>query len=172
MAFRFRLFTKYAAFIVALVGGALIVSGGTSLYFAFGESKQALFALQREKADAAAYRIEQYIRTIEHELGWTALPRVLEGTSAAEQRRIEFLKLLRQAPQITEAVWIDRGGREQVRVSRLAMDALGTDTNLTNDPRVVGSKNGKTWFGPVTFRKDTEPYMGIARAAGDRKSVV
>ena len=166
MAFRFRLFTKYAAFIVALVGGALIVSGGTSLYFAFGENKQSLFALQREKADAAAYRIEQYVRTIEHELGWTALPRVLEGTSAAEQRRIEFLKLLRQAPQITEAVWIDRSGREQVRVSRLAMDALGTDANLSNDPRVVGSKNGKTWFGPVTFRKDTEPYMGIARAAG------
>ena len=56
MAFRFRLVTKYAAFIVALVGGALVVSGGTSLYFAFGESKQALFALQREKADAAAYQ--------------------------------------------------------------------------------------------------------------------
>ncbi len=77
-----------------------MVSGGTSLYFAFGESKQALFALQREKADATAYRIEQYVRTIEHEIGWTALPRVLEGSSAAEQRRIEFLKLLRQAPQI------------------------------------------------------------------------
>ena len=166
MAIRLRLFAKYAALIVALVGGALVASGAISLYFAYGESKQALFALQREKADAAAYRIEQYVRGIEHELGWTALPRVQEGSSASEQRRIEFLKLLRQAPQITEAVWIDRNGNEQVRVSRLAMDALSQSTDLKNDPRVVGSKNGRTYFGPVTFRKDTEPYMAIARAAG------
>ena len=166
MAIRLRLFAKYAALIVALVGGALVASGAISLYFAYGESRQALLALQREKADAAAYRIEQYVRGIEHELGWTALPRVQEGSSAAEQRRIEFLKLLRQAPQITEAVWIDRDGEEQVRVSRLAMDALAASTNLKNDPRVVGSKEGRTYFGPVTFRKDTEPYMAIARAAG------
>ena len=166
MAIRHRLFAKYAALIVALVGGALVTSGAISLYFSYGESKQALFALQREKADAAAYRIEQYVRGLEHEIGWTALPRVQEGSSASEQRRIEFLKLLRQAPQITEAVWIDRDGREQVRVSRLAMDALSQSTDLKNDPRVLGSKNGRTYFGPVTFRKDTEPYMAIARAAG------
>ena len=166
MAIRLRLFAKYAALIVALVGGALVASGAISLYFAYGESKNALFALQREKADAAAYRIEQYVRGLDHELGWTALPRVQEGSSASEQRRIEFLKLLRQAPQITEAVWIDRDGNEQVRVSRLAMDALAQSTNLQNDPRVVGSKSGRTYFGPVTFRKDTEPYMAIARAAG------
>ena len=166
MAIRLRLFAKYATLITVLVGGALVASGAVSLYFAYGESKQALFALQREKADAAAYRIEQYVRGIEHELGWTALPRVQEGSSAADQRRIEFLKLLRQAPQITEAVWIDREGEEQVRVSRLAMDALAASTNLKSDPRVVGSKDGRTYFGPVTFRKDTEPYMAIARAAG------
>ena len=166
MAIRLRLFAKYATLITVLVGGALIASGAVSLYFAYGESKLALFALQREKADAAAYRIEQYVRGIEHELGWTALPRVQEGSSAADQRRIEFLKLLRQAPQITEAVWIDREGEEQVRVSRLAMDALAASTNLKSDPRVVGSKDGRTYFGPVTFRKDTEPYMAIARAAG------
>ena len=166
MAIRLRLFAKYATLITALVGGALVASGAISLYFAYGESKQALFALQREKADAAAYRIEQYVRGIEHELGWTALPRVQEGSSASEQRRIEFLKLLRQAPQITEAVWIDRDGNEQVRVSRLAMDALSQSTDLKNDPRVAGSQNGRTYFGPVTFRKDTEPYMAIARAAG------
>ena len=156
---------KYAALIVVLVGGALIASGVISLYFAWNQSRDSLFALQREKADAAAYRIEQYVRGIEHELGWTALPRVQEGSSAADQRRIEFLKLLRQAPQITEAVWIDREGEEQVRVSRLA-DALAASTNLKSDPRVVGSKDGRTYFGPVTFRKDTEPYMAIARAAG------
>ena len=159
---------KYAALIVVLVGGALIASGVISLFFAWNQSRDSLFALQREKADAAAYRIEQYIREIEHEIGWTALPRVAEGGDVMDQRRIEFLKLLRQAPQITEATWIDRAGNEQVRVSRLAMDAVGPATNLTIDPRVVGTQGGATWFGPVTFRKDTEPYMAIARPAGGR----
>ena len=60
---RHRLFVKYAALIVALVAGVLIASGALSLYFGYGENKQALFALQREKADAAAYRIEQYVKT-------------------------------------------------------------------------------------------------------------
>ena len=166
MAIRLRLFAKYATLITVLVGGALIASGAISLYFAYGESRQTLLALQREKADAAAYRIEQYVRGIEHELGWTALPRVQENASAADQRRIEFLKLLRQAPQITEAVWIDGEGNEQVRVSRLAMDALAASANLKADPRVTGSQDGRTYFGPVTFRKDTEPYMAIARAVG------
>ena len=166
---RHRLFAKYAALIVALVAGALIVSGALSLYFGYGENKQALFALQREKADAAAYRIEQYVKTIEHEIGWTALPRVLDGASATEMRRIEFLKLLRQAPQITEAVWIDRAGVEQVRVSRLAMDSLATGGNLAVDLRVAATADGRTYFGPVTFRKDTEPYMAIARAAGGQE---
>ena len=166
---RHRLFVKYAALIVALVAGVLIASGALSLYFGYGENKQALFALQREKADAAAYRIEQYVKTIEHEIGWTALPRVLDGTSAIEMRRIEFLKLLRQAPQITEAVWIDRAGIEQVRVSRLAMDSLATGGNLAIDLRVAATADGRTYFGPVNFRKDTEPYMAIARAAGGQE---
>ena len=168
MTLRLRLFVKYAALIVVLVGGALVASGAISLYFAWNQSRESLFALQREKADAAAYRIAQYIREIEHEIGWTALPRVAEGGDLIDQRRIEFLKLLRQAPQITEASWIDRAGNEQVRVSRLAMDAMAANTNLLTDPRVVGTREGATWFGPITFRKDTEPYMAIARPAGGR----
>ncbi|MGQ0523135.1 MAG: HAMP domain-containing histidine kinase, partial [Betaproteobacteria bacterium] len=121
---RRRLFTKYFALIVALVSGALIASSTISLYFSYQESQRALTALQREKAVAAAYRIEQYVRAIEHEIGWTTLPRAIEGVSLAEQRRIEYLKLLRQAPAITEVAWIDREGREQLRVSLLAMDQL------------------------------------------------
>ena len=168
MTLRLRLFVKYAALIVVLVGGALVASGVISLFFAWNQSRDSLFAIQREKADAAGYRIEQYIRELEHEIGWTALPRVVEGSDVMDQRRIEFLKLLRQAPQITEASWIDRAGNEQVRVSRLAMDAIAANTNLLSDPRVVGTRDGATWFGPVTFRKDTEPYMAIARPAGGR----
>ena len=75
MSLRWRLFPKYATLIIALVGGMLVASGGISLYFSYIENQQHLIAVQREKAQAAATRIEQYIRDIEHQLGWTALRR-------------------------------------------------------------------------------------------------
>ncbi|HEY7675263.1 MAG TPA: hypothetical protein VH867_08595, partial [Burkholderiales bacterium] len=99
---RWRLFTKYAAFIIILVSVALLASGGVSLYFSYRENQDHLITLQREKALAAATRIEQYIVDIEHQLGWTALPQVTAGGNVIEQRRYEYLKLLRQAPAITE----------------------------------------------------------------------
>ena len=169
---RRRLFTKYFALIVALVSGALIASSTISLYFSYEESQRALTALQREKAVAAAYRIEQYIRAIEHEIGWTTLPRAIETMSLTDQRRIEYLKLLRQAPAITEIAWIDREGLEQLRVSRLAMDQVGGTRSFASDPRFMVPQKGGTYFGPVYFRKETEPYMTIARAAGGQEGGV
>jgi signal transduction histidine kinase len=163
---RWRLLTKYAAFIIGLVGMALVTSGGLNLYFSYRENQQHLIALQREKAVAAATRIEQYILDIEHQLGWTALPQVGAGTNPVEQRRFEYLKLLRQAPAITEVVWIDASGREQLRVSRLAMDVVGAGTDFRKDPKFLGTRGDRTWYSPVYFRKETEPYMTISRPAG------
>ncbi len=163
---RWRLFTKYAAFIIILVTAALLASGGISLYFSWLENQDHLVTLQREKAIAAATRIEQYINDIEHQLGWTALPQVTAGGNVVEQRRYEYLKLLRQAPAITEVAWLDKAGREQLRVSRLAMDVVGSDTDLSQDPKFTEARGGKTWYSPVYFRKETEPYMTIARPAG------
>jgi signal transduction histidine kinase len=166
MILRWRLLTKYAGFIIALVSVALIASGGVSLYFSYRENQEYLVTLQREKALSAATRIEQYIQDIEHQLGWTALPQVGSGANPAEQRRYEYLKLLRQAPAITEVAWIDASGREQLRVSRLAMDVVGAGTDYSGDARFLEAKGGKTWYSPVYFRKETEPYMTMSRPAG------
>ena len=166
MTLRWRLFPKYGTLIIALVGGMLVASGGISLYFSYRENQEHLVALQHEKAQAAATRIEQYIRDIEHQLGWTALPQVGADANPLEQRRFEYLKLLRQVPAITEVAWIDARGREQLKVSRLAMDVSGADTDLSQDPKFREAKSGKTWYSPVYFRKETEPYMTISRPAG------
>ena len=165
-ASRGRLFSKYATLIIALVGGVLLVSGAVGLYFSYGETRAQLVALQFEKAQGAATRIEQYVLDIEHQLSWTALPRVDSSGDPMEQRRIEYLKLLRQAPAITEVTWIDGAGREQLRVSRLSMDTIGAGPDLSNDPKFSGARGGKTRYGEVYFRKGTEPYMTISRPAG------
>ena len=167
MTRRWRLFPKYALLIITLVGSMLVASGAIGLYFSWNETKANLEALQKEKAQNAATRIEQYIRDIEHDLSWTALPRAEGDGNALEQRRLEFLKLQRQAPAITEVVWIDRQGREQLRLSRLAMDVIGSGADLSREDRFRVASKGETYYGPVYFRKGTEPYMTIARPAGN-----
>ncbi|WP_213956529.1 ATP-binding protein [Variovorax sp. dw_954] len=161
-----RLFPKYATLIIAVVAGVLLVSGAISIYFSYRETRTQLVALQFEKAQGAATRIEQYMLDIEHQLSWTALPRVESGGDPLEQRRIEYLKLLRQTPAITEVVWMDPAGLEQLRVSRLGMDSIATGADMSRDPRFTEAAAGKTYYGPVYFLKGTEPYMTIARAAG------
>src|SRR5450755_1280634 len=162
---RWRLFPKYALLIITLVGGMLVTSGAIGIWFSWRETQDHLVALQVEKAESAATRIEQYVLDIGHEMSWTALP-ATEGGDALEQRRIDYLKLQRQAPAITEVVWIDANGREQLRVSRLAMDTVSSGTDLSQEAKFREVAGGRTYYGPVYFRKGTEPYMTIARPAG------
>ena len=160
MILRGTLFRKYVVYFVTLVTVALIASGGIGVYFTYKESKAALLDLQREKAAAAASRIEAYVSQIEHQIGWMRLPQV--GASNPEQRRFDYLKLLRQVPAITDIIQVDRSGQVKLRVSRLGMDVAGGGEDLSKDPEFTVPKSGKTYFSPVYFRKETEPYMTIA----------
>jgi signal transduction histidine kinase len=168
---RGRLFRKYLLLIMSLVTIALLASGAISLYFTYQETKSSLALLQHEKALAAASRIEQYIGRIEQQLAYAALPQL--DASDVELRRIEFLKLLRQAPEVTDIAQLDGTGHEQIAVSRLGMDNVGSGKDRSQEPAFRNAKRGQPWFGPVYFRKETEPYMTIAlRSGGDNGPVV
>ena len=96
-AHRGRLFRKYLLLVLSLVSAALLVSGGISVYFSYRETSNALASLQQEKAVGAAARIEQYLRSSTQQVQYAALPQVDAGD--VELRRMEFLKLIRQAPR-------------------------------------------------------------------------
>jgi signal transduction histidine kinase len=161
---RGRLFRKYVVTIAVIVSGALIASGAIEIYFSYLENKAALVAIQREKALGAAARIESFIKEIEHQIGWTTQPLLVAPSAALDQRRFDSLRLLRQVPAITEISHLDPSGREQLRVSRLAMDVVGSKTDFSKDPRFLGTRAGRPYYGPVYFRKESEPYMTIAMA--------
>ncbi len=164
MKSRAHLFRKYAILFVSLVSGALLVSGLLETYFSYQENKTALVSLQREKADAAASRIDQFISEIEDQIGWTTQALFLPQGAALEQRRLDFLRLLKQAPSITEVSYLNASGKEQLHVSRLTMDVVGSQADYSQDPKFVEAKSGKVYLGPVYFRKESEPYMTIAMA--------
>ncbi|HEX6080960.1 MAG TPA: GAF domain-containing protein, partial [Methylomirabilota bacterium] len=163
---RRRLFWKYTTFFVLLVTAELLASGITELYFSYQENQAALVALQREKALAAASQIENFIKEIERQMGWVTQPQRAPGGTTLEQRRFDFFRLQRQVPAITEVSYIDANGREQLRVSRLAMDSIGSQLDMSADPRFVEAKARRVYRGPVYFRKESEPYMVIAIAEG------
>jgi len=169
-AHRGRLFRKYLLLIMSLVSVALLASGGISLYFSYQENRAALASLQHEKAIAAASRIEQYIRQISQQLQYASLPQL--DASDVETRRVEFLKLLRQAPEVTDIALLDAEGREQNAVSRLGMDITGSGRDRSAEPAFRNAKRGQPWYGPVYFRKETEPYMTVAMRSGGDKAPV
>src|SRR5438477_2404661 len=167
---RGRLFRKYLLLILVLVGGAVLASGAISVYFSYQENKAAIGALQHEKALAAATRIQQYVERIQQQLAYASLPQI--DASDVELRRIEFNKLLRQVPDITDIAQLAPDGSEQIAVSRLAMDRIGSGDDRSKEAAFSNAKRGQTWFGPVYFRKETEPYMTIAlRSGGDKGPV-
>jgi len=156
------LFRKYAVIIVGLVGGVLIAGGATQIHFSYQENKATLVRLQREKAETAATRVEEFLHRIVTEIAWTARSAYLPEGAAPEERRLDFLWLLRQAPSVTEARHLDASGRETLRVSRLARNVVGSGTDHSQDPPFLAAQAGATYFGPVYFRRDSEPYMTLA----------
>jgi signal transduction histidine kinase len=165
---RGKLFRKYVVIIVALVSGVLLASGGLEAWFSYRESRSTVAQIQREKARAAAATIEQFVKEIQGQIGWTTQPSYMPGSSGLEQRRIDYLRLLRQAPAITEIAYLDAAGKEQLRVSRLAMDVVGSQADFSGDPKFTEAKARKVWAGPVYFRRESEPYMALALAGGGR----
>jgi len=167
---RGRLFRKYVALFVGVVAAALLANGLFEIWFSYREHEDALIRIQREQAQAAAAKIEQFVQEIQNQIGWTTQLPWSAGT--LEQRRFDALRLLRQVPAITELSQLDATGHEQLRVSRLAMDVVGSNTDFSHDPKFTEAVAHKVYYGPVYFRRESEPYMTLALAGTRRDAGV
>ena len=157
---RGRLFRKYVGLFLAVVCVALLTNGLSEIWFSYQEHKAALIRIQREQAEAAAAKISQFIKEIESQVGWTTQLPWSAGT--IDQRRFDGLRLLRQVPAITELSQLDSTGKEQLRVSRLAMDVVASQADLSKEPKFAEAVAHKVYYGPVYFRRESEPYMTLA----------
>ena len=164
---RGRLFRKYAAVLILLVGGVLLLSSLVNLAFSYRETRAALVRLQRQQAQAAASRIEQFVQGIERQVRATMEVPFTDAVMAREQREIDVLRLLRDVPAIAEIVQLDSSGKMQLLVSRLAPNEIGSQRDLSSDARFTKTRIGRTYFGPVNFRNGSEPYLTIAVPWGE-----
>ncbi|MBK5959312.1 hypothetical protein CCR97_14010 [Rhodoplanes elegans] len=152
------LFGKYVGTFVGFAVFVLLVNGVLEVGFTYRETAATVVKLETEKAETAATRIAQQIAEIERQIAWTT-----RASAGVEQRRNDFVSLLRQVPAIDELMQIDGAGRELLRVSRFSVEAIA-GTDFSRDPRFVQALARQTWIGPVTFRNEVDPYVSIAIA--------
>src|SRR2546426_6738374 len=187
---RGRLFRKYVVVLLVLVGGVLMASSLVELYFAYRETQGAIVRVERAKAVAAAARIEQFLKEIEQflkeiELQVRETTRTASddpdasqvgparlgfrqglGAALAEQRELDFLRVLRNVPAIGQLSHLDLAGKEQLRVSRLEPDVVGSQEDFSRTPKFVEARAGKTYWSPVYLKNDSEPYVTLAVPGG------
>ena len=169
-AWRVPLAAKLAAALVGLVGLVLLVNGAVNTWLNYNQAKDAALEVQEEKARSAAVRVGEFLADIETQLGFTT---GAEWRFAKpDQQRYDFVRLLRQVPAITELSYLDGQGKEQLKVSRLEPDSVGSGKDFSTDPRFMQAVSDKIWFGPVEFRRGSEPYMTIALAHVGKNSGV
>jgi hypothetical protein len=73
------------------------------------------------------------------------------------------LRLLRQAPAITELSQLDAEGKEFLKVSRLAMDVVGSGTDYSKEAKFTETVAKKIYYGPV-YMRESEPHMTLGMA--------
>src|SRR5947209_11288657 len=163
---RMSLAMKLALALVGLVSLVLVINGIVSMWLGYNEAKAVALRVQNEKAQSAAERVNGFVSDIENQIGWTT--RAEWSRVGLEQQRYDFIRLLRQAPAITEISYLDRSGKEQLKLSRLEPDAIGSQKDLSEEDKFKRAVADKVWFSPVYFRRGSEPYMTIAVAHAGR----
>src|SRR5215471_6885944 len=119
------------------------------------------------QAEGIADKLAQFIKEIQNQVGWTTQLPLSIGS--IDQRRFDALRLLRQVPPITELSLLDTHGKEYLKVSRLAMDLVGSGTDYSKEEKFTETVAKKIYYGPVYMRPESEPYMtlGLAGARSD-----
>ncbi|GLS57330.1 adenylate/guanylate cyclase domain-containing protein [Methylobacterium gregans] len=162
---RGSLFRQYFLVLFTAVAVPLLTAGGSQAWFGYQDQRARLNDLLGAEARNAAARIAHFIDGIESQLAWMVqLP--WTGT-VDERRRIDALRLLRQAPAVASLRLIDGASKERLAVSRIGLNRVESGAEASADPAVAGVRAGRVWFGPVTYHRNSEPYMTVA-VAGNR----
>src|SRR5277367_2520701 len=164
---RRSLFQKYFLILFVAVAVPLIINGASDAWFGYRDQRANLSSRLRAEANSAAGKIQAFLDGIRAQMDWTVQLPWTEGLD--ERHQFDALRLLRQAPAITEVTLVDGNGIERLHVSRTDPDVAMGGVDHSADPAVIGARAAHVWFGPLTLHRGSEPFMTIA-VAGARPS--
>ena len=157
-----RLVRRTFAIALVLVSSGLLAGGVFELYKKYLESVQSNWILQREMAQGASFKIQQFVQGIESTmLAATQSPEILsEGLTDAFE--FQLIKLLKIVPAISAIAAVDSNGNERIKVSRLEMVRPEDLESRASDPAFTKTLADSNYVGPVYFVHESEPYAQIA----------
>lgn len=161
------LFRKYFRALFAAAVVPLLIAGGSEAWFGYHDQRARLNDLLNAEARFAAVNIQDFIEGIRDQLVWTVqLP---WSDDTGERRRLDALRLLRQAQAVENLSLVDATGRERLFVSRIGLNRIESGDDHSEKPAVIGARSDRIWYGPVTFHDGSEPFMTVA-IAGNRSA--
>jgi beta-lactamase regulating signal transducer with metallopeptidase domain len=111
------------------------------------------------QAERIADKLAQLIRESQNQVAWTTQQSPTADT--IDQHRLDALRLLRLVPPVTELSLLDSQGKEFLKVSRLALDVVGSGTDYSKEAKFTEAVANKIYYGPVYMRRESEPYMTL-----------
>jgi signal transduction histidine kinase len=159
---RGRLLRHYFLTSVLLIAGGLIVSGVLEVYFRYRESMEQLAFQQREAATVAALKIQTFIHDIETAMKAATKYQSRGGQEIAADYEFELKKLFYLAPAITEASIIGTDGIALAHISRSRAVTADAERNVSGAGAFQKALQGQSYFGPVYFVRESEPYITVA----------
>jgi class 3 adenylate cyclase len=145
-----------------LVSSGLLAGGTVELFLRYRESVESISVLQREMTQGAAFKIQQFMQEIEKTMRASTQTQDMIGAGLTEAHRFELIKLLKAAPAITAVAALDANGREWLKVSQVEMVRPEDLRDRATDEAFLQARGGTSFFGPVYFVRESEPYAPIA----------
>jgi class 3 adenylate cyclase/HAMP domain-containing protein len=160
------LFAKYVIALVGLVVFVLAVNGAIEIWISYRGIKTSLTDGLSEKAEATAKRIQQSMSDLERQISWVTRA----SSNKIEDRRADYVQLLRQVPHVSQLSLLSTHGREQLRVNRQTVTE-GSNADFTRDLRFTETASRGTSYAVPSFR-DGQPAMSISLSHSDQQVTV
>lgn len=151
-------------FIIALIllSSGFIAGGAIELGFRYQESVNSIWLLQTEMANRAAFKIHQFMQGIDKTMRTVTQTQRLAESGLTKDFEFALIKLLKTEPAITSVTALDSDGREQYKLSRVQLALPGDLVSRSDDEVFLRAKGGVSYFSPVYFVGNSEPYATIA----------
>ena len=160
-----KLVRRYFMISLVLVSSGLLASGLVEIYYSYYEALEQLALLQQEKADNAAFRIEQFFSSIEQGLKTAAKSRELVVKGISPDYRFELGRLLRVLPPIMDLLAIPSTNQQTVQVSRFKPVIPNPSLDQRYREMILAFQSDANLgfqIGAVEFARGSEPYLSVA----------
>jgi class 3 adenylate cyclase/HAMP domain-containing protein len=157
-----RLVRRTFVFTLVLASGGLLTGGAVELFFRYRESVENIWVLQKEMAQGAAFKIDQFMQDIEKSMRASTQTKEIISGGLTDSFKFQLAKLLKVAPAITATAVLDASGVERLKVSRVEMIRPEDLDDRATDVAFLQARNGPSYFGSVYFVDGSEPYVQIA----------